>query len=251
MKRAETPDKDSRTIRAMFSSISKTYDLSNRVLSAGRDVHWRRRALEFAAIKPGARVIDLGTGTGDLAFALLARSSSSEATRVVGIDFARPMLDLARAKARGKGFAQDFSLVQADALALPFRDHVFDWAMGAFSLRNFADLDIGLAACRRVLKPGGRFLVLEFLRPERLAWPVDFYLRRVLPVLGGAVSGNTAAYSYLRDSQRAFLSRAEADRLFETAGFVVVGAERLAPGVAHAMILENRANPSAPKVPEK
>jgi demethylmenaquinone methyltransferase/2-methoxy-6-polyprenyl-1,4-benzoquinol methylase len=217
----------------MFASISGTYDALNHVLSAGMDRRWRRTLAEAACRGAVRRVLDVGTGTGDLALEILRRADF--AGEVVGIDFAAPMLARAREKARG---LDRLRLVQADALALPFRDASFDAAMAAFAIRNFADLPRALAEVRRVLRPSGRFFVLEFFRVERRAWPLRVYLGSVLPRLGACVSGHRSAYAYLRDSQEAFLSLDAARSRFEECGFAVAGARRLFPGVADLVVLE-------------
>ena len=233
--------KDPRSIRAMFGSISGTYDLLNRVLTAGWDARWRRRAAAAivdarAAETAGGeheRVLDLGVGTADLSLALLGNRAFRG--RIVGIDFALPMLRLAKKKAPS---AAHLSLAQGDALALPFRAASFDAAMAAFAIRNFASLPAALAECRRVVKPGGRVVILEFFRPERLAAPLRAYLRAVVPTLGRAISGHASAYRYLRDSQEGFVTLPEAVALFEASGFRIRRTERLFPGFAHLLLLD-------------
>lgn len=219
----------------MFGSISGRYDLLNRALSAGYDRAWRRRAARAVTEASPARVLDLGTGTADLALDLL-RTRGFEG-RVVGVDFAEPMLALAAKKAAGE---PRLRLVQCDALALPFRDGAFDAAMAAFSVRNFADLDRGLAECHRVLAPGGALVLLEFFRPERLGLPLRLYSRWLVPMIGRVVSGHDSAYRYLRDSQESFLPIAGAIETLARRGFTVRRTERLAPGVAHLLSAERR-----------
>ncbi len=229
------PSKESHSIRAMFGSISSRYDLLNRVLSGGWDRGWRRRAVAAVAAGAPASVLDLGTGTADLALDLLRVSEYRGS--VVGADFAGPMLACAARKSRGE---PRIRFAQCDALALPFRDAVFDAAMAAFSVRNFADLERGLSECRRVIRPGGTLVILEFFRPERLAFPLRLYSRWVVPAIGRVVSGHATAYSYLRDSQESFLSIAAATEAIVRSGFTVRRADRLLPGVAHLLVLERR-----------
>lgn len=217
----------------MFSSISGTYDLLNALLSAGLDRRWRRRALELAEADGARRVLDLGTGTGDLALQLLRRPGFRG--RIVGVDFSGEMLRLAHEKCVGD--RDRLRLIQGDALLPPFRDDAFDLIMGAFSVRNLSDLGAGLTACRRLLSPQGRMLILEFFRPDRVAWPLRTYIRHVLPPLGRLVSRHASAYAYLRDSQEAFVSLEEARPMWEASGFREVRVERLFPGVAHAVLL--------------
>jgi demethylmenaquinone methyltransferase/2-methoxy-6-polyprenyl-1,4-benzoquinol methylase len=225
----------------MFGAISSTYDLLNRLLTAGLDAGWRRRAAALAAVGAPRRVLDLGTGTGDLALALLrVRGFDGQ---VVGVDFALPMLARARRKART---APRPRFAQGDALALPFRAGAFDAAMAAFAVRNYADLESGLLEARRVLSAQGRLVVLEFFRPERLPWHLRFYLQRVLPRLGALVSGHGSAYRYLRDSQEGFVSVAECQAIAARCGFEVVATERLFPGVATAIVL-GVAEPGRPR----
>lgn len=219
----------------MFGSISGRYDLLNRALSAGWDRAWRARAARAVAEAAPSRVLDLGTGTADLALDLLRAPGFGGA--VVGADFAAPMLALAAKKAAGR---RRLRLVQCDALSLPFHDAAFDAAMAAFSVRNFADLERGFSECRRVLRPGGVLVILEFFRPEKLAPPIRFYSRWIVPLIGRAVSGHRTAYAYLRDSQESFLSLPSAIDATARCGFAVRRAERLAPGIAHLLVLERR-----------
>ncbi|MFN0150397.1 MAG: ubiquinone/menaquinone biosynthesis methyltransferase [bacterium] len=217
----------------MFGSISGRYDLLNRVLSGGWDRSWRRRAVAAVAEAAPARVIDIGTGTADLALDLLRVSGFRGS--VVGVDFAGPML----VRAAGKSLGQPrVHLAQCDALALPFRDAAFDAAMAAFSVRNFADLDRGLFECRRVIRRGGTLVILEFFRPERLPFPLRLYSRWFVPAIGRVVSGHATAYSYLPDSQESFVSIASATETLLRNGFAVRRVDRLFPGVAHLLVLD-------------
>jgi demethylmenaquinone methyltransferase/2-methoxy-6-polyprenyl-1,4-benzoquinol methylase len=225
----------SRQVREMFSGIAPHYDLLNHLLSLRFDVAWRRsvaRRFRGLLAQPGARVLDLCCGTGDLALALAAEGAGSSA-EVIGADFAHPMLVRAghKAAARSGGNAPRF--LEADALALPFAAESFDLVTTAFGFRNLANYRAGLAEFRRVLRPGGSLAILEFSEPRSALFGslFGFYFRRVLPRIGGIISGNSGAYGYLPRSVRRFPQPPELAKWMEEAGFTQVNFERWTGGI--------------------
>jgi len=214
-------------VRRLFTAIAPRYDFLNHLLSLNMDRAWRRAAVARLGweARPDGVYLDLCAGTLDLA-ATLARAPGFRG-RVVGADFVVPML------ARGIRKAPRAAPVAADALELPFPDGRFDGAMVGFGVRNLADLDHGLREARRVLRPGSRFVVLEFTTPRfaPLRALYLFYFRRVLPAIGRAVSKHREAYTYLPESVAAFPSpEALAERLV-AAGFRDVGYELRTGGI--------------------
>lgn len=210
----------------MFARVARRYDRANHLLSLGVDIHWRRRAVAMAAVQPGERVLDVCAGTGELTLAL-ARAGA----RAIGADFCRPMLDLAVAKS-GSGNGTRF--IAADTLRLPFGSGVFDLVTAAFGLRNLADPEAGLREMARVLRPGGRLLVLEFCTPRvPLLGPLYlFYFRHLLPRLGSWISGDRqGAYRYLNKSVLAFPEREQFIAMMERAGLHAPGFQLLTGGV--------------------
>lgn len=218
--------RDPQRVRRMFGRIAGRYDLLNRLLSGGVDVWWRRCAVRRMALRPASTVADVCCGTGDLT-ALLSRRGA----RVVGVDFTGPMLQRTRGKELGRG---QTVFVQGDALRLPLRDDAVDAATIAFGLRNLADRRAGLAELRRVVKPGGRILVLEFSLPRgRLVGGLyRGYFRHVLPRLGGWISGDRDAYEYLPDTVQAWPEPEALRAELERAGLEDPGFQRLTGGVA-------------------
>ncbi len=209
----------------MFARIADRYDLLNRVLSVGIDRRWRREILRAAGGVRGRVVVDACCGTGDVGL-LLARNGA----HVLGVDFTREMLGHAVEKA-GPSAAL---FVQGDALRLPVADRSADIATIAFGIRNVMDRRQGLTELARVVKPGGRIFVLEFSMPEGrfLGSVYRFYFRRVLPWIGGIVSGDPAAYRYLPDTVLIWPSPEEFAREMEEAGLVACGFQRLSGGIA-------------------
>jgi demethylmenaquinone methyltransferase/2-methoxy-6-polyprenyl-1,4-benzoquinol methylase len=188
----------------MFDRIAGLYDRMNAVMTAGLDRTWRHRAAELAGVSPGDRVLDVATGTGDLAFELARRVSPGG--EVVGIDFSEHMLELAREKARADpGSGASLRFESANALSLPFADGAFDAATVGFGARNFADLERGLSEMARVVRPGGRVVVLEITTPQRppLSTFFELWFDRIVPLLG-RLAGDAQAYSYLPLSVRRF-----------------------------------------------
>jgi demethylmenaquinone methyltransferase / 2-methoxy-6-polyprenyl-1,4-benzoquinol methylase len=190
----------------MFDRIAGLYDHMNTVMTAGLHHQWRRRAADLAALSPGERALDVATGTGDLAFELVGRVTPGG--EVVGTDFSERMLEIAREKARVRGLPADGPAVRfetANALALPYRDDEFDAATVAFGARNFSDLESGLREMVRVVRPGGRVVVLEITTPRRppLSTFFELWFDRAVPALG-RVAGDAQAYSYLPSSVRRF-----------------------------------------------
>ena len=188
-------------VRGMFDRIAGVYDLMNTAMTAGLHHRWRERAAERAELEPGARALDVCCGTGDLALELARRVAP--AGEVIGCDFSEPMLELARAKAAGRGAEVRFEW--ADALELPYEDASFDVATVGFGVRNLADLERGLAELTRVLRPGGRLVILEITQPQRppLSTFFELWFDRAVPLLG-TLAGDRDAYSYLPDSVRGF-----------------------------------------------
>jgi len=227
-----------RRVRDMFSDIAPRYDFLNHFLSGSFDKLWRRRtAKRFAHIlhRPGVRVLDLCCGTGDLVFALEREAADSReeiqkpARSFFGADFALPMLRLAQSKNKGgrAGF------LGADALALPFGDASFDLVTTAFGFRNLVNYDRGLREIARVLRPGGEVGILEFCAPSNgaLAALYNFYFTRILPKVGGAISGSGEAYSYLPQSVQKFPQPQILKEWIEAAGFENVEHERWTCGI--------------------
>jgi demethylmenaquinone methyltransferase/2-methoxy-6-polyprenyl-1,4-benzoquinol methylase len=215
----------------MFGQIAPQYDFLNHFLSFSLDRVWRRRTAErfrHVLMRPEARVLDLCCGTGDLAIAhdrgraTMARNSGVSGFPVIGVDFARPMLERAKGKAREGGHAAEF--IAGDALELPFGDATFDLVMTAFGFRNLANYGQGLGEIARVLKQGGEVGILEFSEPESgaMAGLFRFYFRRIVPLIGGAISGSGEAYSYLPGSVAKFPSPTELAAMMREAGFAEV-----------------------------
>lgn len=227
----------------LFDGIAPWYDRLNRLLSLGLDRGWRRAAVRALGDIRGKSVLDVAAGSGDLALAAL----DAGAARVTASDVSAVMLDAAAAKAGRRGCAERLVLVRAAAEALPFADASFAAVSAAFGARNFADLEKGLAEMRRVLEPGGQAIVLEFSRPR--AFPLRplhrFYLKRVIPLIGGALTGRRSAYVYLGESILAFPDEANFMAILGRAGFSHVSCRRLTLGVCSIYTATKRTSTSA------
>ncbi|MEO6969587.1 MAG: bifunctional demethylmenaquinone methyltransferase/2-methoxy-6-polyprenyl-1,4-benzoquinol methylase UbiE [Chthoniobacterales bacterium] len=219
---AQAIDRDPAAVRAMFGRVARRYDLANHLLSGGLDFWWRRRASEIVRQWQPRRVLDLATGSGDLAQTIARKLPEAEIT---GADFSPEML----AVAREKGLT---NMVVADALQLPFANASFDVVTVAFGLRNMADWGTALTEMARVLAPGGHVLVLDFSLPEGSLRPLyRAYLHHCLPRLAGIITGQKAAYDYLGDSIEKFPSGQEMCGLMEANGFRDANAEPLTGGI--------------------
>lgn len=209
----------------LFDDIAASYDRMNRLLSLGLDRGWRRAAVRTLAPYAPGHILDVATGSGDLALAALALEPES----ITAVDTSASMLAVAAAKIAAAKNGQRIVLRRAAAEALPFADSSFDAVMAGFGVRNFADLDKGLAEMRRVLKPGGALVILEFSLPRRFpARPLHrFYLKRVIPLAGGLLTGNRAAYVRLSESISAFPDDSEFVAILERCGFGGVSCCRL------------------------
>jgi demethylmenaquinone methyltransferase/2-methoxy-6-polyprenyl-1,4-benzoquinol methylase len=215
-------------VRAMFTRIAGRYDLMNAVMTGGRHHAWRRLTAAAIAGAPDGPALDLATGTGDLALAL---RDADPGRPVVAADFSEAMLRQARPKLRARG-ERRVMLLAADALALPFPDKTFACVTSAFLLRNLADLPAGLAEMRRVTLPGGLVVSLEITRPSAPGWRALFglYFHRVVPLIGAALAGDRAAYTYLPQSVERFVTPPELARLMGQAGLRDVRYRRLGLG---------------------
>jgi demethylmenaquinone methyltransferase/2-methoxy-6-polyprenyl-1,4-benzoquinol methylase len=213
-------------VRRMFASIVGRYDLLNRLLSLRRDVYWRRFAVALGQIPRGGDVLDVCAGTGDVALEIVRQGSGA---RVIAVDNCEPMLIRGLHKARKANAADQVRFTVAPAEELPFADATFDRAFVAFGVRNIADRRRGLREMARVLKPGGRAIILEFSTPSSpLFGPLyRFYSHRILPWIGGLLSGNRAAYEYLPASVDGFPSPEGLQALMEDAGFIDVSVVHL------------------------
>ncbi|MBR9990424.1 MAG: class I SAM-dependent methyltransferase [Gemmatimonadetes bacterium] len=226
------PETKATEVRRMFGAIAPRYDLLNHLLSANRDRAWRRRAVD--RLLEGSRrdgvYLDACAGTFDLSVELADRAGFSGT--VLGFDFAWPML----AAGRGKLAGRRIDAACADALSLPLRDHSVDGAMVAFGVRNLADLDAGLREFARVVRPGGRLVILEFMTPHWQPFRALYlsYFRRVLPLVGRLISKHGSAYSYLPESVLQFPEPAELARRMERAGFSSVDWDVMTGGIVAA-----------------
>lgn len=216
----------------MFARIARRYDVANRLLSGGVDIWWRYRLVNAVRRVRPTQLLDLATGSGDVAFAL--SRGLPVGTRITGMDFCQPMLDEAvkkKAAAGPSGYpAVEFR--QGDGMALPLPDTCVDAVTISFGLRNMADRHRSLTEMRRVLRPGGTLFVLEFSQPARWFRPFYyFYLRRLLPAIAGVVTGDRKAYEYLNETIASFPDRARLAAEIQAAGFAQVRATPLTFGI--------------------
>jgi demethylmenaquinone methyltransferase/2-methoxy-6-polyprenyl-1,4-benzoquinol methylase len=220
-----------RRIAAMFDRIAPRYDALNRVLSGGRDVGWRRRAVALARLGPREIALDVGVGTGDLAFGLLDASDLS--ARVIGVDVSPLMLDAALRRA-GAREERRFAPVLTTAEGLPFADGSFDRVIAGFAVRNFGDLALGLREMRRVLRSGGRAVILELSTPPNplIGTLYRLYFQQLSPRIAALLGGDAAAYRYLPRSVAAFPGADGLAARMRDAGFARVRYERLSFGIA-------------------
>ena len=222
------PDKSGAAVRAMFDDIAPTYDLLNGLLSANQDAIWRRRAAKRLCVRRGERVLDLCCGSGELTRELARQAPDAHIT---GADFASKMLAIARQKDGAHPY------IEADALALPFADAEFDAVSVAFGVRNFEDTRRGIREINRVLRPGGRLLVLEFMRPTSPALGRFFGLfNAVLAPVGRTLSHHATAYNYLPQSVGGFYSRREFEGLLRAENFADVRSFQHTFGIATAFL---------------
>jgi demethylmenaquinone methyltransferase/2-methoxy-6-polyprenyl-1,4-benzoquinol methylase len=221
---------DPTAVNKMFGRIAPRYDLANRLLSGGTDVRWRRRLVAAVRRTQPRVVLDLATGSGDVAFAL-GRGLPAN-VQIIGMDFCQQMLDTAEAKKRKAGGSANLWFLEGDGMALPLADASVDVVTIAFGLRNMADRAHALREMRRVLPARGRLFVLEFSQPHPWFRPYYyFYLKRVLPRLAGLITGDRAAYEYLGGSIGQFPDRARLSDELRAAGFSSVTATPMTLGI--------------------
>ena len=217
-------------IITMFDAISKEYDFLNRVISLGIDLRWRKRLVQkIAALQPD-RVLDIATGTGDLAVALTATS----ARQIVGLDISPGMLAIGQEKVRAKGLDQKISMELGDSENLAYADHSFDAVTVAFGVRNFENLEQGLSEIFRVLKPGGQLAILETSVPTQFPFKQGYriYAGFLMPLIGKLFSKDKAAYGYLSDSAAQFPFGQAFNNILQNIGFIDVVADPQTLGVA-------------------
>ena len=206
-------------VAGVFDSVADNYDIMNDLMSAGIHRVWKRFTIEVSAVRPGQRVLDIAGGTGDLAakFSDLVGSTGE----VVLADINGSMLRVGRDKLLDRGYCENISYVQADAETLPFPDNHFDIVTIAFGLRNVTHKDAAMRSMLRILKPGGRLLVLEFSKPKNqlLSRAYDTYSFKILPLLGKLVAGDSDSYQYLAESIRMHPDQATLKQMMEDAGF--------------------------------
>lgn len=235
MKKAVTPYKDNSSskkeqVTQMFDSVSPQYDALNRVISLGIDQSWRRKVVRWAAEVAPQKILDIATGTGDLAIAL----HSTKAKKIVGLDISPGMLSIGKEKVEHKGLDSTIEMVIGDSEQLQFEDDSFDVVTVAFGVRNFENLNKGLAEILRVLRPGGRLLVLETAVPTRFPFKqgYHFYSGWIVPMIGRILSKDRSAYQYLSDSAAVFPHGAVFNNILEKIGFKEVEDHPQTLGVA-------------------
>jgi demethylmenaquinone methyltransferase/2-methoxy-6-polyprenyl-1,4-benzoquinol methylase len=230
MKTTESPSKDPGKISSMFTNIAPRYDLLNRVLSLGIDRRWRKFAVQRLPKTENAHYLDVATGTCDVAIDIVNRIPGS---RVTGVDFSDGMLRFGREKVFEAGLGSIISLQRGDATALPFADGTFDGSIIAFGIRNVNDYKKGVSEMARVVKKGGRVVVLEFTSIQNPLFraPYRFYITKILPFIGELVSGKKGAYEYLPSSMIDFPGPDEFARIMESAGLANVKYYSLSFGI--------------------
>jgi len=228
-------------VRSMFDRIARVYDAMNRIMTGGMDGRWRDFAARQAALSTGARVLDVGTGTGDMAIALARRSPAD--VRITGVDFSDGMLAVGREKVKRQGLDGRIELLRGDGQRLDFPDGSFDAVTSAWVVRNLSDIPGGFREMRRVTRPGGRVVCLEMSHPYNpvFNWGFHLYFDRVIPLLGSLIGKAFDAYSYLPSSVISHPDAPTLKRIMEEAGLVDVRYYYLMGGVVAAHVGTNPA----------
>ncbi|MBI1744637.1 bifunctional demethylmenaquinone methyltransferase/2-methoxy-6-polyprenyl-1,4-benzoquinol methylase UbiE [Candidatus Acetothermia bacterium] len=222
---------DPERIARMFSAIARRYDLANHVLSFNQDKRWRKFLVNLAAPQSNERLLDVATGTGDIAIAF---AQTVLDLKITGLDISPGMLGVAAQKLKNLKLSERVTLIEGNALTLPFSDESFEIVTIGFGLRNLPDRARGIAEMSRVLGPSGRLLMLEFSAPLNTLWRniYLFYLGKMLPWCGGLLTGSRKPYEYLRDSIRAFPERGSITQLMNAQGFEHISLHELNGGLA-------------------
>jgi demethylmenaquinone methyltransferase/2-methoxy-6-polyprenyl-1,4-benzoquinol methylase len=219
------------SIRELFDTIAPTYDFLNHLLSLGRDFYWRGMAVRELKGLEGW-ILDIATGTGDVAIEIVSRNDFKR--KVFGVDFSEPMISRAHQKLLKKGLSHRITLSLGDALVLPFKENTFTASMIAFGLRNIVKKEQALAEMVRVIKEGGKVIILEFTLPKNglVKKFYSIYFKKILPLIGGLVSGDREAYTYLPESVRHFQYAENYEELMKKSGLKNVSFRSLTGGVA-------------------
>ena len=227
---AESEDGKKDQVASMFNSIAKKYDFLNRFLSLGIDQGWRKKAIAKFGNHPLKHLLDIATGTADMA---LMANMQIKPEKITGIDISEGMMKYGRIKIAEKGLSNKIELVLGDSTDIPFQEGLFDGAMVAVGVRNFADLEKGLKEIHRVLKPDSKLVILEFSQPtNKLFKPIySFYMHWITPTVGKIFSGNKEAYAYLNKSVIAFPEGNAFLTIFENVGFRQVSQQKLSLGI--------------------
>lgn len=225
---SELPKKQQ--VEQMFDNISGNYDLLNRILSMGIDVSWRKKVVKSVQNQNPSTILDIATGTGDLAIAMAKATQA----KITGFDLSAGMLEVGKRKVSEQKLDNRIEMIQGDAENMPFDDNSFDVITVAFGVRNFENLKKGLDEIYRVLKPGGKFIILEFSQPE--SFPMkqlyNFYSKNILPRIGKRISKDQSAYTYLPDSVKAFAYGEEMKNILKSSNFVQPFDKKLTFGIA-------------------